>query len=217
MTGSRKNGKLLGIVAALIVLVVVVEVYFGFVQHHEVANNVKIDGVFLAKAKEINNFHLSDNKGKSFDKSNLNGQWTMMFFGFTNCAMVCPTTMAALSDMYKRLEKELPKNQLPQIVFVSVDPERDTIKRMNDYVTTFNPNFKGARAEIAETVALEKQLNIVAAKIQADGADKNQYSINHSAEILLFNPKGQLQAYLSYPHQAQQMASDYKLIIKSLS
>jgi len=212
---SSKNKKFISIILAVIVLVSAIEIYFSFLQRHEVANNVKINGVFLAQTKEINDFHLMTD-GKSFSKENLNGHWTMMFFGFTNCGMVCPTTMAALGNMYKQLEKDLPANQMPHVVMVSVDPDRDSQQKMKEYVTTFNPNFIGARADIAETVALEKQLHIAAAKMQVDGQDKNQYTINHSAEILLFNPKGQLQAYLSYPHQPEQMVKDYKLIIKSV-
>jgi len=199
----------------IVALIAATEIYFGFLQHREVASNVKIDGVFLTKPKEINNFKLSASNAQTFTKENLNGHWTLMFFGFTNCSMVCPTTMAALNGMYKQLEKDLPADQMPQVVMVSVDPDRDSVKRMKDYVTAFNPNFIGTRADITETVALEKQLNIAAAKLQVDGQGKNQYTINHSAEVLLFNPKGQLQAYLSFPHKAEQMAEDYKLIIKS--
>jgi len=210
------NKKLIFTIVAIIAVVATIEIYFGFLQKNEVANNVKVNGVFLAETKKINDFHLTDFNGKAFTSENLKGHWTMMFFGFTNCAMVCPTTMSALSGMYKELQKELPANQLPQVVMVSVDPDRDTQDRMKDYVTSFNSAFKGVRAEITETVALEKQLHIVAAKIEVDGQGTNQYTINHSAEILLFNPKGEVQAYLSYPHQAEQMAKDYRLIIKAI-
>lgn len=213
---SQKNKKVISIILVVIALVASIEIYFGFLQKHEVANNVKIDGVFLAQTKGIENFNLTSSDGKPFTKDNLNGHWTMMFFGFTNCGMVCPTTMAALGEMYKQLEKDLPANQLPQVVMISVDPDRDSQQRMKEYVTSFNPKFIGARADIAETVALEKQLHIAAAKMQVDGQGKNQYTINHSAEVLLFNPKGQLQAYLAYPHQAPQMVKDYKLIIKTV-
>lgn len=213
---SRKNKIVVSIILTVVVLIAAIEIYFGFLQNHEVANNVKIDGVFLAQTKEMDDFHLTASNGKPFTKESLKGHWTMMFFGFTNCGMVCPTTMAALNDMYKKLEKDLPKEQMPQVVMVSVDPDRDSLQKMKEYVTTFNPNFLGARAEITETVALEKQLHIAAAKMQVDGQGKNEYTINHSAEVLLFNPKGQLQAYLSYPHQAEQMAKDYKLIIQSV-
>ncbi|HSW92729.1 MAG TPA: SCO family protein [Gammaproteobacteria bacterium] len=212
---SAKNKKIIFTLLAIIALVAAIEIYFGMLQRHETASNVKIDGIFLTSPKEINQFNLSASNGKPFTKNNLTGQWTMLFFGFTNCSMVCPTTMAALNDMYKLLEKDLPADKMPQIVMVSVDPDRDSVKRMKEYVTAFNPNFIGARADITETVALEKQLHIAAAKMQVDGAGKNHYTINHSAEILLFNPKGQLQAYLSFPHQAPQMAKDYQQIIKA--
>ena len=123
--------------------------------------------------------------------------------------------MAALNQMYQALQRELPDNKLPQVVLVSVDPERDTVEKMNEYVTAYNSHFIGVRAEIAETIALEKQLHIAVAKMQADGQGKNHYMINHSAEIMLFNPDAKLQAYLSYPHQAAQMIKDYKLILNA--
>lgn len=212
---SGKNRKIIFTILAIIALIAAIEIYFGVMQRHENASNVKIDGIFLSSPKEINHFNLSASTGKPFTKDNLTGQWTMMFFGFTNCSMVCPTTMAALNNMYKLLQKDLSANEMPQIVMVSVDPDRDTVKRMKEYVTAFNPNFIGARADIRETVTLEKQLHIAAAKMQVDGEGKNHYTINHSAEILLFNPKGELQAYLSFPHQPEQMAKDYKQIIKA--
>lgn len=211
-----KHAKLIVTLVSIMAVIVVVELYFGFLQHREVANNVKIDGVFLAQTQPIQDFHLVDNHGKPFNKKNLEGHWTLMFFGFTNCPMVCPTTMAALSDMYKQLAQELPAPQMPTVVMVSVDPDRDTRKRMNEYVTAFNPAFIGARANMNETLLLEKQLHIAAAKMEVEGQGKNQYTINHSTDILLFNPQGQLQAYLAFPHKAAQMANDYKLILKSI-
>jgi protein SCO1/2 len=138
----------------------------------------------------------------------------MMFFGFTNCGMVCPTTMASLNSMYRTLQQQIPDKQLPSVVMVSVDPERDTQERMNDYVTTFNKNFIGARAELPEITQLEKELHLVAVKMQA-GTGKNQYTINHSAEIMVFNPEGKLQAFMSYPHDAEQMVVDYKNMLRT--
>lgn len=213
---TKSHGKTIFIILAVIGTILASVVYFGIIRPQQVSTykNVKINGVYLTTPKEIKNFHLTDNHDKPFTNQNLQGHWTMMFFGFTNCAMVCPITMAALNDMYIKLQKDLPTNQLPQIVMVSVDPDRDTVERMNDYVTSFNDHFIGTRTEIEPTVELEKQLNIAAAKIQADGKGKNNYSINHSAEILLFNPEGKLQAYMSYPHEPEQMAQDYKLILK---
>ena len=183
--------------------------------HH--LQDVKIDGVVLPKGQVVSGFNFTDTHGSAFTKEELKGHWTMMFFGFTNCGMVCPTTMAELNQMYKTLQRELPDNKLPKIVMISVDPDRDSIERMNEYVTTFNTNFIGARAEIAETVALEKQLHIAAAKIEADGEGNNHYTINHTADILLVNPNGEVQAFMSFPHKAAQMVKDYKLVLTAFN
>jgi protein SCO1/2 len=84
---------------------------------------------------------------------------------------------------------------------------------MNDYINAFNADFIGARAELKETEALEKQLHITAIKIEADDKAKDKYMVNHSAEILLFNPEGQVQAYLSFPPKSAQLVQDYKTIL----
>lgn len=192
--------------------------YFGIVKPHQDyqrTHQIKITGTYLSTPTVINDFQLIDNHGKRFTKENLKGRWTMLFFGFTNCGMVCPTTMDALNKMYKKLQQSLPQDKLPQIVLITVDPDRDTIERLNDYVNAFNSNFVGARAEIVDTINLEKQLHIAAAKMQVDGQGVNNYTINHSAEILLINPGGKIQAYLSYPHQPDEMVKDYQLVLST--
>jgi protein SCO1/2 len=173
----------------------------------------KIDGVYLREPRAIIDFTLTDNAGKPFTQAHLKGHWTMLFFGFTNCGMVCPTTMAALNEMYKRLEPELAADKLPQVVMVSVDPDRDSVERMDEYVKGFNPHFIGARAEMPQIEALEKELHLISLRQQAASGNKNQYAVNHSAEIMVFNPEGKLQAFMSYPHKADQMALDYKAIL----
>ena len=193
--------------------------YFGFFQKrpaHEILAKINIDGVVITPAKEINDFHLTDNTGKPFSKQNMQGHWTLMFFGFTNCSMVCPVTMSALNQTYRELEEQLPDNKLPMVIMVSVDPERDTVSKMNTYVPAFNPHFIGLSGKMSETVALEKQLHIAAVKVIPEGQPASNYYYDHSAEILLFNPDAKLQAYLSYPHDEKQMVEDYKLILNSV-
>jgi protein SCO1/2 len=220
MTNSVKkmnNVELLLIILLSTIIVTTLVIYFGIIRpQQEYAKQIKIDGTFLTTPQTINDFTLTDNHGNAFTKDNLKGHWTMLFFGFTNCGMVCPTTMDALNKMYKQMEQELPSNQLPQVTFVSVDPDRDTVEKINDYINSFNSHFVGARAEIADTIALEKQFHVVAAKLEVDGQGKNQYTINHTAEILLINPNAQLQALLSYPHAPEQMVKDYKTIVSKL-
>lgn len=216
VTPKKNHTKLALFILLDMIIITALVIYFGVIRPEQrQAMRVSIDGTYLTTPQQISNFALTDNHGKTFTKDNLKGHWTMMFFGFTNCGMVCPTTLDALNKMYQTMQKDMPANQLPQVVFVSVDPDRDTVERINDYMNAFNKNFIGVRAEIAETIALEKQLHIVAAKMQVDGQGKNQYTINHTAEILLFNPDAQLQALFSYPHEPEQMVKDYKLILSS--
>jgi len=198
---TKSHTKLVLIITLLMIGFLSMVLYFGLIKpQQEFKRNIKIDGIVLPKSTAVNEFKFLDNHGQPYTQENLKGHWTMVFFGFTNCGMVCPLTMAELNQMYKKLEKELPVDQLPKIVMVSVDPERDSQEKMNQYVTTFNSSFIGIRADIEETVALEKH-----------------YTINHTAEVLLFNPDGRLQAYLAYPHKADQMAKDYKLLLTTFS
>lgn len=207
--------KTLTITILLTALLAFVVIYFGMLKPFYQSKKITIDGVYLPTSQSINLFQLTDNHGHVFTQDDLKNHWSLLFFGFTNCGMVCPTTLSALNQMYKTLQTEIPDNQLPQVVFISVDPDRDSIKRINDYVTAFNPHFIGARTDIQATIQLEKQFHIVAAKLQVDGEGKNNYTINHSAEILVVNPKGQLQAYLSYPHTTAELVKDYKSLLKS--
>lgn len=215
--GSRRS-LILSFVLVFLVLPTIV-FYFSYVraerQLHD-AKNIKIDGFVLAPAKQITDFRLTDSNGGAFNKAKLRGHWTLMFFGFTNCAKVCPTTLVALNTMYKTLQKDLPAEKLPQVMLVSVDPERDSVARLKGYVGSFNPRFIGATGTEADLTALEKQMHIVAVKVQA-GSGKNDYYYDHSAEILLINPNAEVQAYMSYPHQPEQMVKDYKLILSTIT
>jgi protein SCO1/2 len=208
---KARNRKWLIMLVIDVLIIAGLVMYFG-VLHHRKAD-IKIDGFYLPTAVDVVPFHFTDNHAKKFTNENLKGHWSLLFFGFTNCGFVCPTTLTELNKMYLQLQKDLPENLLPQIVFISVDPERDTVKRLNSYVTAFNPHFIGVRGSEEATEKLESALHIVAAKMQSSRKGKNNYTIDHTAEILVVNPKGQLQAYLSYPHKAEQLVKDYKLII----
>lgn len=176
--------------------------------------HVDIDGTFLKAPRTIAPFQLTDNTGKAYTNKDLQGHWTMMFFGFTNCGFVCPTTMAAMNIMYHKLQKELPAAKMPQVMMVSVDPARDSVNKMDAYVKSFNTHFRGARADLAHTDVIEKSLNVVAVKIIPKNGDKKHYTISHSANIMVIGPKGELRAFLNFPHQGPQLAHDFMTIEK---
>lgn len=193
------------IILFYLILIATLIIYFGLFHSH---TDVKIHGTYMQTPMDIEAFHLINQDGKPLTHETLKGRWAMVFFGFTHCPMICPTTLVVLNEMHKKLEQELPKNLLPQIVFISVDPDRDTVERLNQFVHLFNPHFIGARADTKEILALEKQLHLI---VSSDN------TVNHSMEIVLLNPEVQVQAYFAYPHQATQLVAEYKAIINKMA
>lgn len=161
----------------------------------------------LPEPKTVSNFTLTDNKGKPFTNENLKGHWTMMFFGFTRCGDVCPLTLSELNKMYGQLQKEVSSDQLPQVVFVSVDPERDNTDTLNRYIDSYNPNFIAATGDKQNLDIFAKELGVYYSK--EDKGDGN-YSMKHSSQIFLFNPAGDWVGELSYPFQGPQLAQSFK-------
>jgi len=170
--------------------------------------DIKIKGVFLKHPLDISDFHLIDQHGHPFTKTQLQGHWSLLFFGFTHCPMICPTTLDALNKTYALLKKQLPTSLLPRVVFVSIDPEQDTIARLKQYVGSYNTAFVAARTESNNISVLEKAFSI--------SATKQKGVIDHQTDILVLNPKAQIQAYFIYPHSPEIMANDYQTIVKKL-
>lgn len=139
---------------------------------------------------------LIDQAGQPFTEARLQGHWTLVFFGFTHCNDVCPTTMATLAKMYAELKPGEQKDL--QVIFVSVDPERDTPSVLSTYVARFRPDFAGVTGEPARLlkVALEWQTGF--APPVAGGTD---YQVEHSGNLVLINPRGELHALLAPPFE----------------
>lgn len=193
-------------VIVLIDLALILAIGLYLIQLYHSNHNPNIHGIFIQRPNELTDFEFMDTHGNTFTKNQLKGHWSFLFFGFTNCEMVCPTTLSALNKAYGMLEKSLPSNLLPQVIFITVDPERDNINKIDKFVRSFNSHFLGARTDIGSTIALEKQLAISTQKLNN--------TINHSAEILLVNPAAQVQVYFPYPADPIQLANDYKEILK---
>ncbi|MBA2648258.1 MAG: SCO family protein [Legionella sp.] len=168
-------------------------------------------GTYLETPRTVQPFKLKGIDNKLFDNSKLKGKWTFVFFGFTQCGYLCPTTMAELGKMYKILEKK--ELELPQVVMISIDPESDTLDKLKQYVQAFNPKFFAARGNDSIIEAMTKEMGIVYQKIASKSGDsKRRYDIQHSGAIMLFNPKGQLNVFFTLPHNANLMAKDYMLL-----
>ncbi|MCR9192206.1 MAG: SCO family protein [Gammaproteobacteria bacterium] len=157
-------------------------------------------------------FEMQGTNGHRFDNQSLQGHWTFMFFGFTHCGSVCPVTMAELGKMYRLLSQDTTVPR-PRVVMVTLDPQRDTLKRMQTYVEAFQPEFLGARGSLKEAQALASKMGIAYTRVMANTKERpNDYSIEHSGSILLINPHADLVAFFTPPHEATLMARDYQLL-----
>lgn len=183
---------------------------FQHVSWYKSIDESQFHGTLLQKPRSISSFKLMGIDGIPFDETKLKGHWTLMFFGFTHCGSLCPTTMAKLAQTYHLLEKRGVK-QLPQVVMVSIDPARDDLKHLSDYVKAFDAHFYGARGESEAIEAMTQEIGIAYAKIAIK--DSTNYNIEHSGTVMLFNPQGQLNAFFTLPHRAQFLADDYMLLI----
>lgn len=169
-------------------------------------------GTYLEKARSLTQFNLMGTDKKPFNNDSLKGQWTFVFFGFTNCGYLCPTTMAQLGKMYKILEAKNVKN-LPKIVMISIDPDRDNLDKLEHYVKAFHPNFYGARGDESSVKSITDEMGIAFEKIVNKNSNPENYDVQHSGTILLINPQGELNAFFTLPHHAGLMAKDYLKLI----
>lgn len=172
-------------------------------------------GTILNQPRSMPVFSLEGTEGYSIDNRHLQGHWTFLFMGFSHCASVCPLTMAELAKM-SRLLKQHPELPVPWVVMITLDPKRDSLERMHDYVRTFNSHFLGARGSEEEVKKLAQYLGIAYTQIKSNAIDHpNDYSIEHSGAIMLLNPNGELVGFFTPPHHAEWLVEDYHHIVTS--
>jgi protein SCO1/2 len=135
----------------------------------------------------------------------LQGKWSFVFFGYTFCPDVCPTTLAAFRDVHARLADTPALFSNVQFVLVSVDPERDTPARLREYVTYFGEDFLGVTGTNDQLDQITRAVGAVYAKVD-DGASGN-YLVDHTASVFLVDPEGRLHAVFSAPLEPAQVVS----------
>jgi protein SCO1/2 len=167
---------------------------------------------------ELPEFTLQDQSGELVNADTFRGQWDLVFFGFTNCPDVCPTTLQLLASVKKQLlESEL--KELPRIVLLSVDPERDTPDLLATYVDYFGSGNLGVTGDLSEIKKLTSALGIYFEKVPNSPLDSGSsdnsgnYNVNHSAAVLLINPDAQFSALFSAPHKIENYLHDLPLIM----
>lgn len=159
----------------------------------------------LPEARELPDFSLAAADGGAVTPETLQGRWTIVFIGFTHCPDVCPTTLAELGQAERRWTGKLPEDQHPRILFVSVDPERDTPERTGQYARYFSPTAIGATADVPMLETFAKSLLMVFAKVPLEG---DNYTVDHSARLALIDPQGRFAGYINPPLSPAQIADD---------
>ncbi|GIU51003.1 electron transporter SenC [Shewanella sp. KT0246] len=161
-------------------------------------------------------FTLHDQLGNEFGNQQLLGKWSLLFVGFTSCPDVCPTTLNKLNAAYAELQSV---SEDIQVVFVSVDPDRDSQTKRLDYINFFNRDFKAVTADHTQLFPFTRDLGFAYAMV-GDGAD---YQVDHSASYVLVSPKGEKFAVFKPKQQPgkipqilnKELVADLKLIIES--
>ncbi len=204
---QRRGVKVtVAIVLAFILFVVASFVYR--VQQPRVMSvaEMKINGAYMFDTpRNIGDFSLTDHRGEAFTKERFTGKWTLVFFGFTHCPDVCPTTMTFLSDLMQALEGTEVEDT--QVVMVSVDPARDTVAVLAEYVPYFNPEFIGVTGEFLDIHRFATALNTPFRKTPGQGDD---YQVDHSANVVLINPRGDYHGFFKAPLDLAKMKVTYR-------
>jgi protein SCO1/2 len=167
-------------------------------------------GNLIIPSRALPDFSLIDAHGREFGKKNLSGHWSILFFGYTNCPDFCPSTLATLAAMQKQL-RAANSAVLPQVIFISVDARRDTPEQLAKYVPYFDSEFIGLTAPDQQSIeALARKWGVA---VLVHPAQDGNYTVDHSAELFVLDPKGRLAAVLTGPFTAAALQGDFRRII----
>jgi len=155
-------------------------------------------------------FRLTDATGKVRTLADYRGKAVVLFFGYTQCPDVCPTTLAELAEAMKRLG---PDADRVQVLFVTVDPERDTPELLSKYVPAFDPRFIGLYGDADATARTAKEFKVIYQK--QPGQSPGTYTVDHSAGTFIFDPKGKLRVYVGYGQGPDVFAHDIKELLRT--
>lgn len=167
--------------------------------------------VIFDKPRIIPPFQLLDHRGQPFNLEQLQGKWTVMFFGFTSCPDICPTTLALLSQWYKKLDVDIQART--QVVMLTVDPARDTQEKLAAYMAHFDKDFIGVTGDFLPIKTLTDQLNVAFNRV-VTGDD---YTVDHSGHLVLINPYGHYHGIFKPPFQLAQLKLTYQSIVSSFA
>lgn len=171
-------------------------------------NAAKFQGIDLTGAEYARQLSLTDQEGRMRTLADFKGKVVVVFFGYTQCPDVCPTTMAEIAEVKRSLGAD---GDRVQGVFVTIDPERDTAALLKAYLASFDPGFVGLRGSEAQTQAAAKEFKVFFAKVP--GKTPESYTMDHTAASFVFDTEGRVRVYERYGAGAQALGDDIKLLL----
>ncbi|NOY67223.1 MAG: SCO family protein [Gammaproteobacteria bacterium] len=218
-TDHKENNNLQKfIIGTFAVIALLAGIYFSPISHQPATPPILDNSTLLMPPKLIQPAGLIDHNSKPFGLPQMQGYWSFVFFGYTNCPDVCPATLFQFKTIAKMLDKYPEIKAKTRFILVSIDPERDNPEHLKEYVQYYNPDFIGITGNNKDIYSFSRQMGIIFQRM-APGkpSEPDDYLVDHSSAILMLNPKGQLQAVFSAPHEANKILKDYLLIYNYLS
>lgn len=214
---GNRDAQKRGIRRTVAILVTIVALIIGL-QVYKVTREPPLDRealreqgtVVFEQPRRLTDFELVNHRGEPFTDEDLEGTWTLAFFGFTHCPDICPVTMAELSRMMGELGPERAADT--QVLLVTLDPARDTPEVLAEYVPHFHEDFVGVTGEFLTLKRLANEANVAFAKVTLEDDD---YTIDHGGQVVLFNPRGDYHAFFKPPFDPAKMAEHYRAITEA--
>lgn len=179
---------------------------------HDQPLTTTANSIMFAAPRTIKSFNLVSMNAQPFTQNDLHDHWTLMVFGFTHCSTICPTNLALLSNAYETLRRKYPNLQ---VIMVSLDPQRDSVTSLKQYVQHFHHDFIGVSGKINELRKLQSQLGIFAG-VDPSSSSRN-YQLQHTASILLINPHGEWVGQFSYGIKTEELAMVFDKTVPACS
>jgi len=202
---------IMSLLAGISVLTGSLLVYLFIAANQVTTESLRNESFFVYDAPiEIDEFSLTDHNSEPFTRGALEDKWTLVFFGYTFCPDICPITMAAIKQFYDLLEDNGLESDV-QVAMISVDPNRDTLEKLAQYVGFFNPEFIGLTGDYNNLYTMARKMNVAFSYLRVD--DDN-YLVTHNGEIMLIDPLGNNVGFFKAPYDPQLMLDNFRAVKK---
>jgi protein SCO1/2 len=209
LLASQKRGVFITVAAVVAVIASLLALFIYGLNRPVLLSDseLKSKGTFLFEnPRAFESFALIDDNKQPFTPAKLQGKWSLVFFGFTYCPDVCPTTLALLNQFYQEQQSGDYYQDL-QIILASVDPGRDTPDKLHQYVQFFNKDFTGVTGEFLDLHRFATQLNVPFSKVPGGGEN---YTVEHGGNIAIINPRGHYVGFFRAPLTLGQLNVGYQ-------